>query len=128
MPLSDPIADFLTRMRNAQHGRRHECRVQWSKIKQALAELLKKHDFLKEASVEGEGIEREVVVTFRTDRAPLTLDRVSTPGARRYAGADDIRAILHGNSIAVISTSAGLLTDKDARKRKIGGEVLCTVS
>ncbi|MFA5799579.1 MAG: 30S ribosomal protein S8 [Candidatus Peribacteraceae bacterium] len=127
-PLTDPIGDFLTRMRNAQHGRRNECRVQWSKIKQAMCELLKQHGYLEEVRTEGEGIHKELVVKFRKDRPPLTLKRVSTPGGRKYVGTSGIRSLLHGNAMAILSTSSGLLTDKEARKRKVGGEFLCTVS
>jgi small subunit ribosomal protein S8 len=128
MPLSDPIGDLLTRMRNAQHGRRNQCRAQWSKIKVALCEVLKNHGYIETVGVEGEGKDREVVVTFKADRPALILKRISTPGSRMYVGAGEIRMKLHGNSIAVISTSAGLLTDKEAREKNIGGEILCTVS
>ena len=128
MPLTDPIGDFLTRMRNAQHGRKTECRAQWSRIKQSMCELLKSRGYLESVHTEGEGVEKEIVVTFRTDRPALILKRISTPGSRRYVGAGDIRALLHGNSMAIISTSLGLLTDKDARAKNTGGELLCTIS
>jgi small subunit ribosomal protein S8 len=128
MPLTDPIGDLLTRMRNAQHGRRSECRAPWSRIKQSICELLKAQGYLAEVSTEGEGIEKEIVVVFRSDRPALELKRVSSPGGRKYVGAADIRAILHGAAIAIISTSSGLMTDKEARSKKIGGELLCTIS
>lgn len=128
MPVTDPIGDFLTRMRNAQHGRRTDCRAQWSTIKQAMCELMKQCGYLESVAVEGEGSKKEIVVTFRTDRPALELKRVSTPGGRKYAGADDFRPLLHGSSIAIVSTSQGLLTHKEAKKKNIGGEVLCTVS
>ena len=128
MPLTDPIGDLVTRMRNAQHGRRTDCRSQWSKIKQAICDLMQKKGYLDSVRIEGEGVEKEIVVTFRTDRPALTLKRISTPGGRKYVGAADIRHYLHGNSMAVVSTSSGLLTDKEARSKNVGGEVLCTVS
>lgn len=128
MPLTDPIGDFVTRMRNAQHGRRMDCRAQWSRIKESMCQLLKQHGYLESVTTEGDDIKKELVVTFRQDRPALTLKRISTPGARKYVGADEIRFHLHGNSMAVISTSQGLLTGDEARKKNIGGEILCTVS
>lgn len=128
MPLTDPIGDLVTRMRNAQHGRKSECRAQWSRIKQAMCEVMLKHGFLEAVTTDGDGIEKEIVVTFRQDRPALTLKRISTPGGRTYVGTDEIRMFLHGNSMAVISTSAGLMTDREARSKNIGGEMLCTVS
>jgi small subunit ribosomal protein S8 len=128
MPVTDPIGDLLTRMRNAQHGRRTECRAQWSRIKESICQLLKEHGYIADVQVDGEGVHRELVVIFKTDRPVLALKRVSTPGGRTYVGVDGIRHLLHGNTMAIISTSAGLLTDKQARERKIGGELLCTIS
>ncbi len=128
MPLTDPIGDFLTRIRNAQHGRRTECRAPWSKMKEGICKLLKDNEFIADAGTDGEGIHKEVVVTFRTDRLPLSLKRVSTPGARTYVGAAGIRGLLHGHSLAIISTSKGLLTGKEAREQNLGGEFLCTIS
>ncbi len=128
MPLTDPIGDLVTRMRNAQHGRRTECRAQWSRIKQEMCEVMKANGFLEDVRSEGEGKDKEIVVVFRTDRPALTLKRISTPGGRKYVGAADIRHFLHGNSLAVISTSSGLLTNKEARAKNVGGEILCTVS
>jgi small subunit ribosomal protein S8 len=78
--------------------------------------------------VEGEGAKKEVVVKFRTDRPALELSRVSKPGARKYVGTDDIRSLLHGSTMALISTSRGILTHLEAKKEKVGGEMICTVS
>ncbi len=128
MPLTDPIGDLLTRIRNAQHGRRTECRAPWSKIKQGICELLKTHEYVADAKVEGEGKEKEVVVVFKTDRPALILSRISKPGSRKYSASSDIRKALHGNSLAIISTSSGLLTHKEAKEKNVGGEVLCTIS
>lgn len=128
MSLTDPIGDLITRMRNAQHGRRTDCRAPWSKILQAICDLMKQKGFLESVTVEGEENKKELVVTFKTDRPALTLKRISTPGGRKYVGAEGIRALLHGNTIAIVSTSSGLLTSKEARAKNVGGEVLCTVS
>lgn len=128
MTLTDPIGDLLTRIRNAQHGRRTECRAPWSKIKQGICDLLLTHGYVAESKVEGEGVEKEVVVVFKTDRPALTLTRVSKPGGRKYSASGDIRLSLHGNSLAIVSTSHGLLTHKEAKEKNIGGEVLCTIS
>ncbi len=128
MSLTDPIGDLITRMRNAQHGRRTDCSAPWSRILQAICDLMKEKGYLESVVVEGEGSEKEIIVTFKTDRPALLLKRISTPGGRKYVGADGIRALLHGSSMAIISTSSGLLTHQDARAKNIGGEILCTVS
>jgi len=128
MPVSDPIADLLTRIRNAQHARNAGCRCPWSRHKEELSTVLKKEGFLSEVSVEGEGKEKEIILTFSADHPKLTLDRVSKPGRRVFSGKDDLKPVLSGFGVAVLTTSQGLMTDKEARKKKIGGEVLCTVS
>ncbi len=128
MSLTDPIGDLITRMRNAQHGRRTDCRAPWSKIKQAICDVMKQKGFLESVTVEGEETKKELVVTFKTDRPALILKRISTPGGRKYVGSTGIRALLHGNTLAIVSTSSGLLTSKEARAKNVGGEVLCTVS
>lgn len=127
MPVNDPIADLLTRLRNAQHSRRTECRVPHSNIKQNICELMKREGFLEEVRVEGEGVKKEIVAVF-ADRPALQLKRISTPGGRTYVGSSMIRRHLHGASIAILSTSHGLMTDVEARKKNIGGEILCTVA
>lgn len=128
MPVTDPIGDLITRLRNAQHGRRSECSAPWSKIKQGICEVMKTHGFLADVRVEGDGTAKHIVAVFRTDRPALELKRISTPGGRKYVGAADIRHFLHGSAMAVISTSSGLLTNKEAREKNVGGEILCTVS
>ncbi len=128
MSFTDPIGDFLTRMRNAQHGRHTTCRAPWSRMKEQIASLLQKNGYLASVSVEGEGIHREVVVEFVKDRPALTLKRLSKPGGRKYVQSSEIRTLLHGSALAIISTSQGLLTDAEARKQNVGGEILCTIS
>jgi small subunit ribosomal protein S8 len=125
--LNDPIGDLLTRMRNAQHARRATCRAPHSKIKQELLELLKKEGWIENVQVIGDAPKFELEVTFVPGKT-LDVARVSKPGRRVYAGTTDIKHVLQGYGIAVITTSEGLLTDKEARKRKVGGEILCIVS
>ena len=126
--VNDPIGDLITRMRNAQHARRPMCRAPWSKIKQDLLELLKREGWVAEVSVVGEAPKQDLEVTFNADKPVLALKRVSKPGRRAYAASVELKPVLQGFGIAVITTSKGLLTDKEARKQKVGGEVLCTVS
>lgn len=125
--MSDPIGDLLTRMRNAQHARRATCVAPWSRIKQELLELLQKEGFVAEVKVLGDAPKQDVEVTFQADKK-LEIKRVSTPGRRVYVGAAEIQPVLQGFGIAVLTTSKGLMTGKEARKQKIGGELICTIS
>lgn len=128
MPLlNDPIGDLLTRMRNAQHAGKPSCSAPWSKIKEQLCMLLVKEKRIAVAEVEGEGKEKEIVVTFLPEAQPLVLKRVSKPGRRVYTSIKDTFPVLRGFGIAVLTTSQGLLTDREARKKNIGGEILCTI-
>ncbi len=126
--VSDPIGDLVTRMRNAQHARRLTCRAPWSKIKLALLELLKAEGWIADVTVVGEEPKQDLEITFNPDRPALELKRVSKPGRRAYTSSSTIRPVLQGFGIAVLTTSQGLITDKEARRRKIGGEVLFTIS
>ena len=128
MSMTDPIGDLLTRIRNAQHGRRPDCRACWSKIKHGICEILHKHGYLESVEVTGEAPHKELHLTFVATKPFLAINRVSTPGGRKYVGAEDIRNALHGQSFAIVSTSKGLLSDQEARKLKLGGEVICTFS
>lgn len=126
--LTDPIGDLLTRIRNAQAARSTSCKAPWSKINEQLCQLLKKEGWIADVQVLGEAPKQEVEVIFSTDRPKLTLKRMSKPGRRLYAKYTELRPILHGFGIAVITTSKGLLTDRQAREKKVGGEVLCTIA
>lgn len=126
--LTDPIGDLVTRLRNAQHARRTSCRAPWSKIKLQLCELLKREGLIEGVRVVGEEPKQELEITFIPAKPPLTLKRISKPGRRAYSGARALRPVLHGYGIAILTTSHGLMTDSEARKKKVGGEVLCTVS
>lgn len=126
--LTDPIGDFLTRLRNAQHARRTSCRAPWSKIKQQLCELMKREGWIEDVLVVGDAPKQELEVIFHKEKPPLTLKRVSKPGRRIYVGAKDLKPVLHGFGMAIVTTSEGLLTEKEAKKKKVGGEYLCTIS
>jgi small subunit ribosomal protein S8 len=128
MTFTDPIGDFLTRMRNAQHGRHTQCRAPWSRIKQEIADILKREGYVEAAVVEGEGTKKEIVVTFKSNRPALELRRISKPGSRQYVATSEIRGLLHGSAMALVSTSNGILTDAEARAKNVGGEMLCTIS
>ncbi len=126
--VTDPIGDLLTRMRNAQHARKPACHAPWSRMKEDLCRILKEGGWIADYAVVGEAPKQELQITFAADRPRLTLQRVSKPGQRAYAGSAELRPVLHGFGVAILTTSQGLLTDAQARERKIGGEVLCTVS
>ena len=126
--VTDPIGDLIARMRNAQRARKHACRAPWSRTKQQLCELLKQEKWITDVSVEGEGTHKELIVTFADDHSALEMARVSKPGRRVYQGYRDIKPVLRGYGIAILTTSQGLMTDVQARGKRLGGEVLCTIS
>ena len=128
MPVTDPIADLLTRIRNAQHARNAGCSCPWSRHKEEVCRLLEKEGYLSEVTVEGEGKDKTISLTFSSDHPTLTLNRVSKPGRRVFAGKGELKPVLRGFGLAVVTTSQGVMTDTEAREKKIGGEVLCTVS
>lgn len=125
--VTDPIGDLLTRMRNAQAARRLGCQAPWSLLKQRLCELLVREGLLGDVRVHGEDPKREIEVTFVPGKT-IVLKRVSRPGRRWYTKVAEMRPILRGFGVAVLSTNQGVMTDKEARKKKVGGEVLCTIS
>ncbi len=125
--VTDPIGDLLTRMRNAQGARRHSCKAPWSRMKQELCELLKKEGWIENVSVIGDAPKQELEVTFIPGKT-LELTRMSKPGRRVYTGADELKPILRGYGTAILTTSKGLMTDIQARKQKVGGELLCTIA
>jgi len=128
--MTDPIADFLTRIRNAATARHRVVDVPASKLKESLALILKDQGFISDYQKVEEGPQGVIRLVLRyINGAPsvIGLQRISRPGLRRYAGADELPRVKNGLGIAVISTSQGLMTDKEARSRNIGGEVLCYV-
>jgi small subunit ribosomal protein S8 len=125
--VNDPIGDLLTRIRNAQGARRNSCRAPWSRMKQELCELLKKEGLVEDVRVIGESPKQELEVSFVPGKT-LELKRVSKPGRRVYSGAAELKPVLRGYGVAILTTSQGLMTDKQARAKKVGGELLCTIS
>jgi small subunit ribosomal protein S8 len=130
MSLSDPIADMLTRIRNAHMAGMEVVEMPHSRLKGEITRVLKKEGFITDYVVEGGG-KRLLRIYLKYDReqepAIRGVRRESRPGLRRYANAAEIPKVLGGMGTAVLSTSAGVLTDKEARARNIGGEVLCSV-
>ena len=130
MPVTDPISDFLTRIRNAAKAKKVRVDIPASKMKISLAEILKKQNFIRDYQVVEDNKQNIISIILRyTDgeSAISGLKRVSTPGLRIYKNAKDLPRVLNGLGVAVISTSKGLLTDKDARQQSIGGEVVCYI-
>lgn len=127
----DPIADMLTRIRNANALRYEQVSMPYSKMKAAIAKILKKEGYILDYSSEGEGASKNLVVTLKYgptgERVISGLKRISKPGLRVTVEADKLPKVLKGLGIAIVSTSKGLLTDSEARKANVGGEVLCYV-
>jgi small subunit ribosomal protein S8 len=133
MTMTDPIADMLTRVRNANTAMHDSVRMPNSKLKESLAGVLEKEGYISGFEVRparsGPGSELEITLKYDNDRKRTIagLRRVSKPGLRIYARADKMPRVLGGLGVAVLSTSNGLMTDREARKRHVGGEVLCYV-
>jgi small subunit ribosomal protein S8 len=128
MFFNDPIADLLTRIRNAQLARKSEISLPYSKIKESIAKILKDNHYVGEISVVEVGGFKNLHVVFSEDRAAITsIIRVSKPGRRVYSSASDIPAVLGGRGIMIVSTSSGLMTGYQARKKGLGGELICKV-
>ena len=131
--LTDPIADMLTRIRNANTAMKDTVRMPSSKLKENLARLLEREGYIEGFAVspaDGRpGNDLEITLKYSTDRARTIagLRRVSKPGLRIYAQADKMPRVLGGMGVAVLSTSQGLMTDREARSKRVGGEVLCYV-
>ena len=132
MTMSDPIADMLTRIRNANTAKHDTVEIPASKMKTAIAEILLKEGFIKAYDIKEEGSFSIIVITLKygadkNEKIITGLKRISKPGLRVYAGAEELPKVLGGLGIAIISTNKGLLTDKEARKQNVGGEVLAFV-
>lgn len=132
MAVSDPVADFLTRIRNATKAEHRYVDVSWSKMKQSIADILKNQGFVESYLVKVDEKHRgtiRVFLKYTEHRRPVIqgLKRVSRPGLRRYVGHDDIPRFYGGTGLSILSTSQGILAGLEARKRKIGGELLCMV-
>ena len=130
MSMQDPIADMLTRIRNAGGASKKTVSMPSSRLKVAIAGALKQEGFITDYEVSGEGGINTLEITlkyFQGQPVIETLERVSTPGLRIYAEKDELPSVNGGLGVALISTSRGVMTDKAAREAGIGGEVLCTV-
>ena len=128
--MNDPISDMLTRIRNGQAVFRPEVLVPFSQIKYDLAKILEKENFVEKIEKKGRGIRKNIKIVLKyQDKMPtiLGLKRMSKPGQRFYLPAKKIRLIRGGFGISIISTSEGLMTNKKARKKNLGGEVICEV-
>ena len=128
--VTDTIADMLTRIRNANQMRYEEVRVPSSNIKNEIARILKEEGFIKDYKIEDENTQGTIVLTLKyknKERVITGLRRISKPGLRVYCKNNEIPKVLNGLGIAIISTSKGIMTDKEARKENIGGEVLAYI-
>ena len=131
MQITDPIADMLTRIRNAGSARHETVDIPNSKMKKAIAEILLEEGYIKSFQLIDDGTQGVIRVTLKylpgKEKAIQGLRRVSKPGLRVYAGADELPQVLRGLGIAIISTSKGIMTDTKARAQHVGGEVLAFV-
>ena len=132
MNVTDPIGDMLTRVRNASSARHEKCLVPASNLKARIAEVLRAEGFIQDYVLhreEGKQGAITILLKYGPDREPAISDikRVSRPGLRRYVATGQIPRVLNGMGIAILSTSKGVLVDREARKQKVGGELICTV-
>jgi len=130
MPVTDPIADFLTRIRNAARAKKVRVQIPSSKLKVSLAEILKTHGYIIDYEILDDNKQKKInmVLKYKNGVSAITgLKRISKPGLRVYKSADQLPRVLNGLGTAVISTPKGLLTEKEARKQLIGGEIVCYI-
>ena len=129
--ITDPIADMLTRIRNANQMRYKEVEVPASKIKNEIARILKEEGFITDYKIVENDVQNTLVLSLKygenKERVITGLKRISKPGLRVYVKAEDVPRVLNGLGIAIISTSKGLMKDKDAREQSLGGEVLAYI-
>ena len=128
--MTDPIADMLTRIRNAAEAQHSETVIPSSTLKERLAAILKQEGFIDDFRVE-DGLPKKLTIALKYGRdrqsAFVGMKRASRPGRRFYVGHRDIPRVQNGMGVAILSTSAGIMTDRDARDKRVGGEVLCEV-
>ena len=130
--MTDPIADMLTRIRNALTAKHDTVTVPASKVKVAIADILVREGYVKSYEIVENPVQNDILITLKYSpvkgqKVVTALKRVSKPGLRVYAGTDDIPKVLNGMGIAILSTSKGILTDKEAKAQNVGGEVLAYV-
>jgi small subunit ribosomal protein S8 len=125
---NDPIADLLTRIRNASTARRRTVSMPYSKLKEQVAHILQEHGYLSEVSVAQDGGFKSLELSLTGNPEAITsLIRVSKPGRRVYTSAKDIPLVLGGRGLVIVSTSNGVMTGREARKKGLGGELICKV-
>lgn len=131
MTMTDPVADMLTRIRNAIRTKRKTVRIPKSKLKIGIADVLKKEGYIEGFETVEEGVQGalDLKLKYGPDGEVVInrIERQSKPGRRLYGGIEDLKPVLNGLGIAVLSTSKGILSDREARRQKVGGEILCTV-
>jgi small subunit ribosomal protein S8 len=129
--MTDPIADMLTRIRNGQKARKVTVSMPASKVKEAIAKVLQDEGYISGFSTESEGAKKSLTIELKYfEGVPVieTIQRASRPGLRIYRGKEDLPKVLGGLGVTIVSTSAGVMSDRQAREKGIGGEVLCVVS
>ena len=131
MTMTDPIADMLTRLRNASAAKHETVDMPYSKFKANIAEILKREGYIKDFTAKEAKVGQTLEVTLKYgpngERSIQGIKRISKPGLRIYAGKDDLPRVLGGLGTAIISTSRGVMTDRDARKHNVGGEIIAYV-
>ena len=131
MTMTDPIADFLTRIRNALLAKHETTEIPASKLKWRLAEILKAEGYIADAQLLGEGRQQVIRINLKYERGEVSviqsLQRISKPGRRMYVTADQLPRVLNGLGVAIISTSRGVMSDRECRRLHVGGEVMCQV-
>jgi len=131
MSMTDPISDMLTRIRNGQKARMTSVSMPASKAKEAVARVLRDEGYIVDYSTDGKGAARSLVIELKYFEGAPVIERIrrtSRPGLRIYRRKEDLPKVLGGLGIAIVSTSAGVMSDREAREKGIGGEVLCIVS
>jgi small subunit ribosomal protein S8 len=131
MSMTDPIADMLTRIRNAQMSEKTTVAMPCSKIKAAIAQVLKDEGYIDDFKIDSDGVKStlEIALKYYAGRPVIEkIERVSRPGLRIYRGSKEIPPVMNGLGIAIVSTSRGVMTDRKARSTGVGGEVLCIVA
>lgn len=128
--ISDPIADLLTRIRNANQRKHKFVSAPYSKVKNEIVRILKEEGYIIDYKIEGEGKNKQLIISLKykgNQKVITNLRRISKPGLRVYSSSEDIPIVLNGFGISIISTSKGIMTDKNAREQKLGGEVMAYV-
>ncbi len=127
MPVTDPIADLLTRLRNAARARKTLVHIPYSKMKDAICGVLKTKGYIMSFQKVGDGVTKELLVELPENRQDLHLKSMSKPGQRIYVKTTQIPRVLSGMGLAILSTPKGVMSGDDARKQKLGGEYLCEI-